>query len=53
MCVLVQGAVPKSNSEHCLLLLYFMLNCVICMLLFLNDFYFVLLQVLPDIHHNI
>ena len=25
----------------------------ICLILFLNDFCFVLLQVLPDIHHNI
>ena len=26
MYILVQGAVPKSNSAHCLLLLYFMFN---------------------------
>ena len=26
MYILVQGAVPKSNSAHCLLLLHFMFN---------------------------
>ena len=40
MYILVQGAVPKSNSAHCLLLLYFMFNCVNYSANPVNIFYF-------------